>query len=368
MKRLFIFSLLLLSSAAYAKTKNKISMVTYFPVPYVAYSQVNTTEQMDIGLTSACSMKLGCSEESATLNATRVNLKGGKLNLDGGRGIKGYTLSLGSGSGEGKISFQNVRIQTGNMESVNAQDMKVSALELFGKTFPSCKEKDSSGQMKWASLTLKGASSNELYLMCGDFAASTCKPTHNGWETYRDACPEGQTGYIEFRWNYTSCKYQEMRSCKAEETLKRCLTKVMYCDGVEVDLGFVLDGATCGGIRPPGGSDRDSCSLYQNRGQEMNPYVISNTVGGVNVYNKYQTIASTRCTPGTECRNCKLGQKYVVDDVAFGACCYSLRSGVEKALQLYVVPYAMCKEMADCSEGGSQTSCSKWSDTFRSPY
>ena len=76
MKRLFIFSLLLLSSAAYAK--NKISMVTYFPVPYVAYSQVNTTDQMDIGLTSACSMKLGCSEDSATLNATRVNLKGGK--------------------------------------------------------------------------------------------------------------------------------------------------------------------------------------------------------------------------------------------------------------------------------------------------
>jgi len=86
MKRLFIFSLLLLSSAAYAK--NKISMVTYFPVPYVAYSQVNTTDQMDIGLTSTCDMKLGCSEPSATLNATRVNLKGGKLNLDGGRGIK----------------------------------------------------------------------------------------------------------------------------------------------------------------------------------------------------------------------------------------------------------------------------------------
>ena len=149
MKRLFIFSLLFLSSAAYAK--NKISMVTYFPVPYVAYSQVNTTDQMDIGLTSTCDMKLGCSEESATLNATRVNLKGGKLNLDGGRGIKGGSLSLGNGSGEGRISFQNVRIQTGNMESVNAQDMKVSALELFGKTFPSCKEKDSSGQMKWAS-------------------------------------------------------------------------------------------------------------------------------------------------------------------------------------------------------------------------
>ena len=172
MKRFYLFVLLFLVSFP-VLAKNKISMVTYFPVPYVAYSQVNTTEQMDIGLTSTCDMKLGCSETSATLNAARVNLNGGKLNLDGGRGIKGYTVSLGNGSGEGRISFQNVRIQTGNMESVNAQDMKVSALELFGKAFPSCKEKDSSGQMQWTSLKLKGASSNELYLACGELGEST---------------------------------------------------------------------------------------------------------------------------------------------------------------------------------------------------
>ena len=174
MKRFYLFVLLpFISLPVLAATKNKISMVTYFPVPYVAYSQVNTTEQMDIGLTNTCDMKLGCSEESATLNATRVNLKGGKLNLDGGRGIKGYTLNLGNGSGEGKISFQNVRIQAGNMESVNAKDMKVSALKLFGKPFPSCKEKDSSGQMQWTSLKLKGAESKELYLACGGLGEST---------------------------------------------------------------------------------------------------------------------------------------------------------------------------------------------------
>ncbi len=136
MKRFYLLVLLTFVSMPLL-AKNKISMVTYFPVPYVAYSQVNTTEQMDIGLTSACSMKLGCSETSATLNAARVNLKGGKLNLDGGRGIKGYTLSLGSGNGDGKILFQNVRIQTGTMESVNAGDIKAANLNLFGKTFPS---------------------------------------------------------------------------------------------------------------------------------------------------------------------------------------------------------------------------------------
>ena len=168
MKRFYLFVLLFLVSFP-VLAKNKISMVTYFPVPYVAYSQVNTTEQMDIGLTSTCDMKLGCSETSATLNAARVNLNGGKLNLDGGRGIKGYTLSLGNGSGEGKISFQNVRIQTGTMESVNAGEIKAANLNLFGKAFPSCKSanSESNGQMQWASLKLKGAASNELYLVCG---------------------------------------------------------------------------------------------------------------------------------------------------------------------------------------------------------
>ena len=187
MKRFYLFALLFLVSLP-VLAKNKISMVTYFPVPYVAYSQVNSTEQMDIGLTSTCDMKLGCSDQSATLNAVQVNLKGGKLNLDGGRGIKGYTLSLGNIDGEGRISFQNVRIQAGNMESVNAQDMKVSALKLFGKTFPSCKEKDPSGQMQWASLKLKGASSNELYLACGDVISNETAECVEGETRGREVC------------------------------------------------------------------------------------------------------------------------------------------------------------------------------------
>ncbi|MBO5010929.1 MAG: hypothetical protein J6C49_00535 [Elusimicrobiaceae bacterium] len=242
MKRLFIFSLLLLSSAAYAKTKNKISMVTYFPVPYVAYSQVNTTDQMDIGLTSTCDMKLGCSEESATLNATQVNLKGGKLNLDGGRGIKGYTLSLGSGNGEGKISFQNVRIQTGTMESVNAEDMKADNLNLFGKAFPSCKaaNSESGGQMQWASLKLKGASLSELYLACGDIKQSTgCENTPSVL-TESIPCIVG-TGMQTRTWNESSCTWNEwdtsscsvaMEYCFVDFEMESCRMEQDYTAGV----------------------------------------------------------------------------------------------------------------------------------------
>ncbi len=233
MKRLFIFSLLLLSSAAYAATKNKISMVTYFPVPYVAYSQVNTTEQMDIGLTSTCDMKLGCSETSATLNATRVNLKGGKLNLDGGLGIKGYSLNLGSGYGDGKISFQNVRIQTGNMESINAEDIKAANLNLFGKAFPSCKNanSESGGQMQWTSLKLKGASSSELYLACGALKDTPCCSSDElskgkvcNASTHTCECPAGKTenssGYCaEACTPSKDSDYYEVSAEEAEEKM-----------------------------------------------------------------------------------------------------------------------------------------------------
>ncbi|MGN0016078.1 MAG: hypothetical protein ACI37O_01905 [Candidatus Avelusimicrobium sp.] len=199
MKKLLTLCLGFIPCAALAAT-NKISMVTYFPVPYVAYSQLNATEQMDIGLTNSCDMTLGCSETSATLNAARVNLTGGQLNLDGGRGIKGNTLSLGNGSGAGKISFQNVRIHTGTMESMNAGDIKAATLNLFGKAFPSCKSanSESGGQMQWTSLKLKGASSNELYLACGGVASSSEPKADCSDKTYKlanksECCPSMPT-------------------------------------------------------------------------------------------------------------------------------------------------------------------------------
>ncbi len=350
MKRLFIFSLLLLSSAAYAATKNKISMVTYFPVPYVAYSQVNTTEQMDIGLTSTCDMKLGCSETSAALNATRVNLKGGKLNLDGGLGIKGYSLNLGSGNGEGRISFQNVRIQMGNMESVNAQDMKVSALELFGKTFPSCKEKDSSGQMKWASLKLKGASSNELYLMCGDFGKSTaCQPTDPRGATYTEPCPAGQTGTgAQYTWDVTTCSYKRTKASSCSSGLKRYLTNYK-CTGVnkrysEID-GFIDE------------SNVRDCSTVKSENMYWSLWDASPWLTG------FEQIPSG-CSPGKECASCVPGKKYISGHMFPGKGCRmtNMNAG-ERDRALIVVKYVSCGEHTSPYTPEPAATCARWSDT-----
>ncbi|MGN0016159.1 MAG: hypothetical protein ACI37O_02325, partial [Candidatus Avelusimicrobium sp.] len=57
-------------------------------------------------------------------------------------------------------------------------------LNLFGKAFPSCKSanSESNGQMQWTSLKLKGASSNELYLMCGAAQGSACAESYGAWQ------------------------------------------------------------------------------------------------------------------------------------------------------------------------------------------
>ena len=155
-------------------------MVTYFPVPYVAYSKINASKQLDIGLTSACEMNLGCSESGALgirpLQATTVNLNRGKLDLNTASAVKSTNVALGSGSGEANIDFAtNLRIGTlNNGYSLEATDMTVDELKLFashmragGEKFPSCAATGASGspQVSWQKVKLKKA--EEVYLVCG---------------------------------------------------------------------------------------------------------------------------------------------------------------------------------------------------------
>ena len=180
MKRIFI-ALSLLCVPLLAFSENKIKMVTYFPVPYVAYSKINASKQLDIGLTSACEMNLGCSESGALgirpLQATTVNLNRGKLDLNTASAVKSTNVTLGSGSGEVNIDFAtNLCIGTlNNGYSLEATDMNVSSLTLFrshmssdsAAKFPSCAATGASGapQVSWQKVKLKKA--EEVYLVCG---------------------------------------------------------------------------------------------------------------------------------------------------------------------------------------------------------
>lgn len=76
-----IFMFFLLACPLWANAENKIQMVTYFPVPYVAYSKVNVNKQMDVGLTNVFTMNLGCKESGSAglkpLQVTTANLNRG---------------------------------------------------------------------------------------------------------------------------------------------------------------------------------------------------------------------------------------------------------------------------------------------------
>ena len=372
MKRFYLLCLLVLISFP-IQAKNKISMVTYFPVPYVAYSQVNTTEQMDIGLTSACSMKLGCSEESATLNATQVNLKGGKLNLDGGLGIKGYSLSLGSGYGGGKISFQNVRIQTGTMESVNSADIKAANLNLFGKTFPSCRDAniESGGQMQWASLKLKGASSNELYLICGALTKSLCEPSIPHKESYTETCWDRSK--VTFTWDYDLCDYIPDRECPPQK-LKRFMTN-WRCAAEDISVGKPK--AAC--VGPAGGIYTEAvkkgcasdCSVWKKPGMIMDPSVSVSSMHAwsKDLMKKYSIQAP--CAPGADCPNCTVGQRYVNYNKQMygGGCVDTTMSGYEEGSSrvLILVPYFECVEKVEHLTF-PDARCQYWADGLKTWY
>ncbi|WP_428078489.1 hypothetical protein [Candidatus Avelusimicrobium alvi] len=214
MKRIFI-ALSLLCVPLLAFSENKIKMVTYFPVPYVAYSKINASKQLDIGLTSACEMNLGCSESGALgirpLQATTVNLNRGKLDLNTASAVKSTNVALGSGSGEANIDFSaNLRIGTlNNGYSLEAADMTEDELKLFashmrtgGEKFPSCAATGASGapQVSWQKVKLKKA--EEVYLVCGSPQESVCNPPSG--EATSQSCPSGYTGTQTRTWNYST--------------------------------------------------------------------------------------------------------------------------------------------------------------------
>ena len=212
---LTVFFCLFLSITGYAE--NKIKMVTYFPVPYVAYSKVNATDQMDIGLTTSCIMNLGCTESGNAglrpLNVTNTVLKKGRLDLNTATAVSGSTASIGSGSGSGSMNFNsNLRVNTLNDGvSVEANNITVDTLKLFPNRittdFPSCASTGAPGapNISWKKLKLK--STEEVYLMCGNAkeAAPDCSDRTYKLAHKSTCCPSASYSDTDC-WKYVAAK------------------------------------------------------------------------------------------------------------------------------------------------------------------
>lgn len=273
MKYLIVLSLLLVPLLLFAE--NKIKMVTYFPVPYVAYSKVNAQKQLDVGLISDCQMNLGCTTADGfptdryPLNVTTANLNKGKLELNNASAVKSTNVMLGSGAGEADMDFKtNLRLETlQNGYSLESDAMTVDELKLFvshmragGEKFPSCAATGAEGapQISWQKLKLKGT--EEVYLMCGLGVQGACEPTNGGKETYVEACPSGQTGSVTYTWDYSLCKYKENSNCNA------CTWRYERWDDYPYDA--VRSGTPQNAIYCPEGSNVETYLRWM-RGGEM---------------------------------------------------------------------------------------------------
>lgn len=179
MKKLLLAVLGLAVLAVPAYAENKIQMVTYFPVPYVAYSKINIAEQLDVGLTTAdAQLKVGVSPTASfagySLVSGQVVLQHGALNLNVlglGNGFIGTPLiKLGEMAGEANLDFEkNLRVVTlDDGYTLQTGTMNVPELWLFGdyinNLFPDCVAAGGSGTVRWRELKLY--KTNEVYLVC----------------------------------------------------------------------------------------------------------------------------------------------------------------------------------------------------------
>ena len=287
-KTLFLFTLLLAPLAVSAASANKMTMVTYFPVPYVAYSQVDVTKQMDIGLTSACQMNLGCTADEgfSTGKSLRVNsalnIAGGKLDLNDAPAIAGATALIGSGNGVADFDFDtNLRVANYKQGyTMQADNMYLSELNLFGYKFPAC----SGETMSWQKLKLKNK--DEVYLVCGDAEKGSCEPPAG--EPTEKACDYG-TGTQTRTWNYSTCQWNAWNklNCKitpVEKTYAWTLTDSGY-------IALMPNNTTC----------IATCAMNATTTSGGNPLLS----GGSLVTTT--TAIVTQCNSSTVGRTCKMG-------------------------------------------------------------
>ena len=341
MKKLLIgLCFLCASTPSMAAGANKMTMVTYFPVKYVAYSQVDVMKQMDVGLTSACQMNLGCSADEGfnTGKSLRVNnllkIAGGKLELNDAPAIEGNTAHIGSGNGVSDFDFET-SLRVGNYKqgyTLQADNMYLSELNLFGYKFPKCEGET----MSWQKLKLKNK--EEVYLVCGEAEQGTCEPPAG--EPTEQFCPAPSTAQQTRTWNYTTCKWNAWQgNC----SLKKCLTKATSCfQGTKTVVG------SCSGM----------CNIH--KGSALPRKMIPSVVETETLLMAGYLSKPRACLPGTECSDCIVGKTYYDTNAIYGQTCFAGHGNLDGGCKIYFsLPLYQCSKLPNCSQG-TAADCRTW--------
>lgn len=212
MKRILGLLLFILSVPCFAA--DNIKMVTYFPVPYLAYNELGVVGTCDLGLMGSCSLDAGrylsvrpnAGLTQTGLNQGVISLKGRELDLQSTAltpQVQSYVLRVGdrptSKTQEALLTFRHRlevgTLQGGDLQSIEADNTAyMNSLTLFGSTFPTC-TKDNH-QISWQRLAFDKREST--FLVCGQ-GESSCKDSYGEWSTTlgdlipRDTCDGNST-------------------------------------------------------------------------------------------------------------------------------------------------------------------------------
>lgn len=199
MKKFFLFCLTFAASVTvYAAN---IKMVTYFPVPYASYQNLDVEKTLDVGVMS-CAMNLTCPSNQYALNVyedagsgSSVLKKGylrvtsGALNFNSSGKAVSNVMTVGNHSGTGgELDFnQSLRIASlsnrgESLQAVN-EGNTVSALHMFpdhiNNNFPACSGVEGAPDVSWQRLELgakDGKAVSNVFLVCGKPKGGEAEP------------------------------------------------------------------------------------------------------------------------------------------------------------------------------------------------
>ena len=286
-----------------AQTKNTMKMVSYFPVPYVAYDTVSANNAMDIGVLnqcamdikkgtsnlggSACSLYLYGDPNAADLNSGLLNVTAGKLDLNSnvtnarivskkvqiGKDMTtiGGWLDIGMPSGKSD-SYDALYISslknTGNSFRVTSKESgaKVNSFHMFNEIsndFPGC-----TGTVTWQELELaanidKNETYTDVYLVCNGTGGTTegdeCSDGEVSGSQSCNGCGEQTTKKcVNGKWTDSlgtcSKTAEECNTCQESTTSWTEVSSLPQdtCPGGNTDVEFSCDGGfvgTCTDVR-----------------------------------------------------------------------------------------------------------------------
>ena len=159
-----------------------ITKLTYFPISYVGYNQLNATNlEVGVGVQPATGQlgKAGLNTPPFNVDVTVTIPQEGQLNLNGSNVfyLHHFPVSLGEGATDGNSTIifeRNLRIGGGNayFKNLSADTMSIDKFVFYDSDhpFPPCTEQqnDDGNNMHWVKLRLKDAPDKcAWYLVCG---------------------------------------------------------------------------------------------------------------------------------------------------------------------------------------------------------